>query len=180
MNEKLELALLNRYLKKTFLGLLLCLFLFVSANAQQNSFWDKLPEPQGWVNDFEHIFNAEQINKLERLAAGYKKKTGIEIVIVTYDTNATTADRFEELTLDMANTWGVGEKDKNNGVFIGISVGLRKIRIQNGLGIDKRMTDAQTKEIIDKFIIPSFKKGNYYQGTLSGLMKIMEHLDKYK
>lgn len=167
-------------MKKNIFLYMLFVFLLPKANAQQNTFWDKLPEPQGWVNDFEHIFNTEQINKLERLAAGYKKKTGVEIVIVTFDTNATTADRFEELTLDMANTWGVGEKDKNNGVFIGISVGLRKIRIQNGLGIEKRMTDAQTKEIIDKFIIPSFKKGNYYQGTLSGLMKIMEHLDKYK
>ncbi len=167
-------------MKKYIFLYMLFVFLLPEANAQQNSFWDKLPEPQGWVNDFEHIFNAEQINKLERLAAGYKKKTGVEIVIVTYDTNATTADRFEELTLDMANTWGVGDKDKNNGVFIGISVGLRKIRIQNGLGIEKRMTDAQTKEIIDKCIVPSFKKGNYYQGTLSGLMKIMEHLDKYK
>lgn len=151
-----------------------------SASGQQNSYWDKLPEPQGWVNDFEHVFTPEQNNKLERLAAGYKKKTGVEIVIVTFDTNAITSDRFEELTLEMANNWGVGEKDKNNGVFIGISVGLRKIRIQNGLGIEKRMTDAQTKEIIDKYIVPSFKKGNYYQGTLSGLMKIMEHLDKHK
>lgn len=104
----------------------------------------------------------------------FEKETTNEIAIVTIDSSWTTKESFDSLTLAIARNWGVGKKDKNNGILIGISTGLRKIRIQNGYGIEAILTDAETKKIINDIIIPEFKKGNYFEGTKSGLLALMQ------
>jgi uncharacterized protein len=87
-----------------------------------------------------------------------------------------TRNDFEDFTLRILNTWGVGKKGKNNGVLIGISAGYRMMRIQNGYGIQKILSDDETKQIIDSYFLPSFKEGDMYDGTLKGLMALMEKL----
>jgi uncharacterized protein len=62
-------------------------------------------------------------------------------------------------------------------ILICISSQLRKIRIENAYGIEKRLTDGMTKKIIDETIIPNLKQGEYFQGALQGLNSIMKILD---
>jgi len=63
-------------------------------------------------------------------------------------------------------------------VTIGICRGYRKMRIQNGDGIEKILTDRETKEIIDTAFIPSFKDGKYFEGTLIGVKTLIATLGK--
>lgn len=139
-------------------------------------FWDNLPKPIHWANDYEDLYSdVEQIN-LNKIISKFEQETTIEIAIVTIDTTKTTKDKFDDLSQHIAKTWGVGKKYKDNGVLIAISKGYRQIRIQNGNGIEKIITDDETKEIIDKYFIPDFKKGNYYDGTLIGLTELIKLL----
>jgi uncharacterized protein len=64
---------------------------------------------------------------------------------------------FELLNLATAKKWGVGDKDKNNGILISFSNGLRKVNIQNSLGIAKVYSNEETKNIIEQTINPFFK-----------------------
>ena len=153
------------------------LFIAYGQNSKDN-YWANLPKPTGWVNDFENIFTIEEEKTLDSLIADYEKRTTIEITIITIPTSATDKDRFDELTLLIANKWGVGKKEKNNGVLIGISKGYRKMRIQNGYGIEKLITDNQTKQIIDQTFIPSFKADAYFKGVFDGIQEIKKVLDK--
>ncbi|MGB4774307.1 MAG: TPM domain-containing protein [Daejeonella sp.] len=137
---------------------------------------DSMPKPTGWVNDYEKLFTPKQEVSFTTIIKNFKKQTGIEITIVTLDSTYTSKEEFDEFTLQMFNTWGVGEKDKNNGILIGISRMHRKMRIQNGYGIEKLISDAETKNIIDKYFIPGYKKGDYYKGTLSGLTNLIKLL----
>jgi uncharacterized protein len=139
-------------------------------------FWDSLPRPSGWVNDYEGLYTDEEELVLDRIISIFKSETGIEFALVTIDTIYTTEDKFDELTLRIANSWGVGEKGKDNGILIGISRGHRKIKVNNGIGIEKLITDNETKEIIYNYFIPDFKNGRYYNGTLTGLTEIIKRL----
>ena len=131
------------------------------------------PNAIGFVNDFENIFTSKEKSSLDSLVTNFEKATTVEIAIVTLDTNYTVKNQFDEYTLKLANHWGVGKKDKNNGILIGISKSLRKIRIQNGYGIETVLSDSATKVIIDSTFIPQFKKGNFYKGTYNGTLKLM-------
>jgi uncharacterized protein len=146
----------------------------ISAKKQTNL--DSLPEPVGRVNDFEGLFTSEQISSLDSLLNTFETKTTIQIAIVTVDTTAVAKEKFEDFTLRLANDWGVGQKDKNNGILIGISRGYRKIRIQNGKGIEKLVSNAETQIIVNEFI-PGFKEGDYYKGTLNGVTKFINLLN---
>jgi uncharacterized membrane protein YgcG len=139
---------------------------------------ENLPKPTGWVNDFENIFTVAQEQTLNSLITEYEKETTIEISVITIPVSATEMERIDELTLFIANKWGIGKKEKNNGILIGISKGYRKIRINNGLGIEKRITDHQTKEIIERIMIPSFKADDYYKGLFDGIQAIKQIFDK--
>jgi uncharacterized protein len=139
-------------------------------------FWDTPPKPVGFINDYENLFSDKEEVVLDSLIKNFEKRTTIQIAVITFDTTLTSSDSLDALTLRLANLWGVGQKDKNNGVVIGISKGYRKIRIQNGYGIEKILTDADTKVIMDTAFIPHFRKANYFKGTLNGLKALMATL----
>lgn len=139
-------------------------------------FWDNLPKPINWTNDYEDLYSDDEQINLNNIISKFEQETTIEIGIITINTSKISEEKFEELSLHIAQTWGIGKKDINNGILIAISKGYKKIRIENGNGIEKIITNDETKEIIDKYFIPDFKKGNYYDGTLKGLTELIKLL----
>lgn len=133
-------------------------------------------KPLGWTSDYEKIFTKEQINELDSIIADFEKQSSNEIAIISIDSSWTTIEKFDNLTISIGEFWGVGKKDINNGIVIGISKGLRKIRISNGYGIEEKLTDEETKKIINDIIIPYFKKGMYFEGIKKGLSSIMQEI----
>ncbi len=128
--------------------------------------------------DFEKLFDETQTKKLNSLISNFEKETTIEICIVTLNENYKTEFELKESTTYIAKYFGIGKKNKNNGILIGISKQSRKIRIENGLGIKQILSDSETKKIIDDLFIPYYKKENYYQGTLNGINKLIEVVRK--
>ncbi len=130
----------------------------------------------GWVNDFENVFDENQKETLANLISNFEKETSIEICIITVDTSMTSQKKFDEYVVEIGNKWGVGKTKKNNGIVIGFSKGYRKIRISNGYGIEKLISDSETKLVMDEFFIKNFKQNKYYEGTFQGIMAIMNLL----
>jgi uncharacterized protein len=159
------------------ISILICFILAITASPScQNQKKDSLPQPVGYVNDFEDILSPAQENYLDSMMSEYDKKNTIQISLITIDTSMTIKNDFDNYILQIANHWGVGEKGKDNGIAIGISKGYRTMRIQNGYGIEKILSDKDTKNIIDSAFIPSFKKGEYFEGIVNGLKAIMDKL----
>jgi uncharacterized protein len=140
------------------------------------SLQDGVPPATGYVTDWEDIYSDAQEAHLDSLIAAFEAKTSIQIAIVTLDSAMTTKDSFDSTTLKIANSWGVGQKEKNNGLVIGISGALGIMRIQNGNGITALMSDADTQKIVDTQFLPSFEQGEFYKGTLAGLQAIIQKL----
>lgn len=147
-------------------------------HAFREHFWKQLPKPNGYVNDYEKLYSDNEEKSLDSLIRAFGEKTSIQIAVITIDTLMTSRDSLDALTLLVGNTWGVGQKDKNNGIVVGISRGYRKMRIQNGYGIEKIISDEETKVIVDSSFIPYFREGRYFDGTFSGLSAVMETLQK--
>lgn len=136
----------------------------------------QVPKQRGWVNDFVMLFSKEEKSYLDSLLSNYEKETSNEIAIVTIPDSWTTPEKFDSLIVAIHNQWGVGKKDKNNGILIGISPTLRKIRISNGYGIEAILTDDETKKIIESIIIPEYKQEHFFEGTKKGILAIQSKL----
>jgi uncharacterized protein len=149
----------------------------VTISNDKDELWQKPPKPIGFTNDFALLFTKNQIKYLDKKIKAYENKTSIEIAIVTIDSIGLTKENLNDFATQLLNEWGIGKKYKNNGMLILVSPHLRTLRITNGYGIEKVLTDKETKQIIDKFFIPYFKKNEYYRGVLSGLNKIFQILN---
>jgi uncharacterized protein len=163
------------YRKFAFISIIcfLTLNLSLCQTKQKDKF--KFPTPIGFVNDFENILTAEQIDTLSQIIINHKKLTTNEIAIVTIDSIAPYKTLFD-YTLDLFNTWGIGTKEKNNGVAVVFGTEIREIRIMVGKGMESKLTAGEAKAIIYDNILPKFKEGNYYDGVKIGLLKIIEEI----
>ena len=148
----------------------------ISLELYRQVFWDNLPKPLNWTNDYENLFSDDEETKLNQIIADFEKETTVEIAIVTIDTFKVSKEKFEDLSLHIAKTWGIGKKEKYNGILIAISKGYKQIRIQNGDGISSILSNEETSEIIQNQIIPYFKKEEYFEGTQLGLLKMIDLL----
>ena len=133
-------------------------------------------KPTGWTNDFEHILTAAQVVYLDSLIGNFENETSIEIAVVTIDTSVVDKAGFEKFIKNLSNEWGVGKKGLNNGIVIGISAGLKKIRIHNGYGIEPMLSDTETKRIIDEIMIPEFRNAAYFEGIEKTILAIISKL----
>ncbi|WP_353129648.1 TPM domain-containing protein [Parapedobacter pyrenivorans] len=125
------------------------------------------------VHDYEQIFSPDEIHQLDSMLTDCWKKGIAEIAIVTIDQRHTDSENFDSYVFNKLTAYALGEYGKNNGIVIAISKQLRQMRIENGYGIEKILSDKETKKIIDEQFIPEFKEGRYYNGTLNGLTALI-------
>ena len=121
------------------------------------------------------ILKPEQVKLLNQKLVKYADSTSTQIVIVAI--NSTDDEDILYLGAQWANKWGIGQEKQDNGIFILVAKGDRKISINTGYGVEEYLTDALSKRIINNTIRPAFKKGNYYNGLNKATDQIIAILD---
>jgi uncharacterized protein len=118
----------------------------------------------GYVNDYAGVLSGETAAKLTALSSEIENKTTSQLAILTIDT--TSPLDIETYAVKIFEKWGIGQKGKNNGVLILVAVKDRAVRIEVGYGLEGAIPDALAKNIIEKSMVPFFKKGDYDSGVL--------------
>jgi len=147
-------------------------------SAYRKSLWDTLPAAIGWVDDFEGLFDKTQEDSLETIITNFEKKTTMEIMIVTVDSNMVAEDQFQEFTYRLLKIWRIGKINKSNGMVICICKDYKCIYISSDFGLDNYMSDYDKYKIVSKSALPYFKKNHYFTGTLATLNAILEKINK--
>jgi uncharacterized protein len=134
------------------------------------------PNPDaGYITDLANLLTDEQQEQLERLLLEKEKKTGVEIVVVTInsikDYPGTSNRTIEEFAKALFDAYGIGNMPKNNGVLLLVAVSDRKARIELGAGYGHRR-DSDSSRIMNKKIVPSFRKGQYSKGIMEGTQSL--------
>lgn len=146
-----------------------------------SSYQSLIPEKSiGWVSDFDSVFTLSEAVYLDSIIKRHEMQTTNEVALVTLQLDSfqvKTIEDFDKFSLSMFKKWGVGKQDKNNGIGILISINLKKVRIEVGYGLESKLTDVESQKIIDTIILPEFKKGAYYAGTLNGLNAIFKEIE---
>ncbi|HEY0609947.1 MAG TPA: TPM domain-containing protein [Chitinophaga sp.] len=120
------------------------------------------PTPPRLVNDLAGVLLRQEADDLERKVTAYNDSTSTQIAIVTVKTVGDYD--ISETALKILRDWGVGSKEKNNGLVILAAIEDRKVRIETGYGLEGAVPDAIANRIIDQIIVPNFREGHYYQG----------------
>lgn len=142
-----------------FLFLITCLFTASSLFSQNIP---RRPSPPRLVNDFANLLQPNEQAALERKLVAYEDSTSTQIAIVIMP-EIGGADAFD-YSFRLAQEWGIGQEDNDNGILMFVAVQERKFGFQTGYGAEGFLPDAMGKRIIQNIIVPAFRQGNYYQG----------------
>ena len=128
------------------------------------------PSPFRFVNDQAQLLQPADAKQLEGGLRRYADNTGTQVVVVTVPNlgGRDVADYGQAL----GTAWGVGQRNKNNGIVVLLSAKEHKVTIQPASGLAGTITPAVTSRIIAE-MTPSFKQGNYFQGLRTGLNTLM-------
>lgn len=160
-------------LKTTYYFLLLFITLFfLSGNVAAQYTIPKKPKLETQKDTLVYDYNVFKLLKgneyhfLNTKLNRYEDSTSTQIVIAIIST--TKGEDISFLGAKWGQEWGIGQADKDNGIFILLAKDDRKIDINTGYGIETIVTDRMAEQIINRIIIPEFKKGDYYAGLDKG------------
>ena len=124
------------------------------------------------INDEAHVFSQNERDELLNLVQNFEQNSTTQIAIVTL--NSLKSRSIEELSLEIARGYKLGQKEDNNGVLLVVAPNEKKVRIEVGYGLEGTLTDAISSQIINSVMIPQFKNGNMSEGVKEGVVAIIK------
>jgi uncharacterized protein len=131
-----------------------------------------VPKLTGWVNDAADALSIEDRERLAKLLEIYERETKHQIAVLIVPTVGD--ETIESFCLRAANKWGLGRKDIDDGILVCLAPNERQVRIELGTGMNRYISNADAKEIIDFEMTPSFAKRDFAGGLERGLKRLME------
>lgn len=133
------------------------------------------PNPPRLVNDLAGIFTPQQVAVLEQRVVAFADSTSNQVAIVTLP-ELYGMDKAQ-MAYSIGEQWGIGQKKFDNGVVILIKPKIGNSRgevfIATGYGLEGVLTDALSRRIIEKEMIPYFRTDDYYGGVVAALNTIL-------
>ena len=152
--------------------LLLAVLLILASPALASE--PKFPPLTGRVVDDAGVLSASTKSQLTDMLAAHERATGQQVVVVTLD--SLQGYTIEDFGYQLGRYWGIGQKGKNTGVLLIVAPKEHKVRIEVGYGLEGELTDAICATIIQNYILPSFKRGDFNAGVLAGTTSILNVL----
>jgi uncharacterized protein len=128
------------------------------------------PQLTGRVVDNADLLNADDRAELETELKTLEDKGSDQVVVVTLPSLQGLS--IEDFGYQLGRHWGIGTKEKDNGVLLIVAPNERKVRIEVGRGLEPILTDAMSNVIINGAILPRFRTGDYAGGIKEGVKGI--------
>lgn len=157
--------------------LLFFVFIFSIHSFSQGFEIPETPKFQTSVYDFlePKLLSEAQKTSLESKLVRYSDTISTQIVVAIIA--STEGENINYLAANWGEKWGIGDAKKDNGVLILLAKDDKKIAIQVGRGAEPLLTDFQSKRIIERVILPEFRKGDFYGGLDKGADYIFKTLN---
>ena len=131
----------------------------------------QLPRPRGYVNDFANVISSADRESIERIAAEVRERTGAEIAVVTIQSHAPYAT-IDEFGVALGEAWGVGSAADDAGAILILALSERRVRIEVGYGLEGAIPDGRAGSILDTYVLPDLRAGNYSAALVNGAAAI--------
>jgi len=155
--------------------LLLALLMAALALRPDAALAQSFPPLTGRVVDAAQIIDPATAQQITQKLAALEQTTGRQVVVATvpslegYDVG--------DYGYRLGRTWGLGEKEENNGLLLLVAPNERRLTIQVGYGLEPIFTDALSGRIIRNVITPRFKAGDMIGGINVGVDEIIRILE---
>jgi len=128
------------------------------------------PPPDRRVNDFAGVLPAAERERLEEKLRSRERESSNQIVVAIF--RSLDGESLEDYSIRLAQAWRIGQKGLDNGVIFLVFVDDRKMRLEVGYGLESKLTDALSSQILRQVVAPRFREGKIGDGIAAGLEAI--------
>jgi uncharacterized protein len=97
--------------------------------------------------------------RLEDKLNSHQKRTGNQLVFVTLP--SLNGYSIEEMAVQVFRSWGIGDKEMNNGLLVLIARKEQQIKIETGYGLEGQLTDLASGTIIRNILEPGLAEYDF-------------------
>lgn len=131
------------------------------------------PKPRNYFNDYAGVVSREAASRFAQQLAQFERATSNQVVIAVFP-KMQSDDDIAAYTQRVAEAWGVGQKEKRNGVILFVFIQDRKMFIQVGYGLEGALPDVTAFDITERRIKPHFRNKDYEGGFAEGIASIFK------
>lgn len=124
-----------------------------------------------YVSNPDGVLSPTAISALNRRIASLWTDTSVELVVVAVD-EVDPSYTPEEFATKLFEKWGIGKRDKDNGVLLLLSKSDHAAIIRTGYGAEGALPDIIAGRIIRNDMFPLFREGKYDEGVAAGVEQI--------
>ena len=129
-----------------------------------------IPPLNARVTDLTGTLSQGDIQSLTSRLAALENTKGSQVAVLIVPT--TGPETIEGYSIRVVEKWKLGRQNVDDGVLLIVAKDDRKLRIEVGYGLEGSIPDAKANRIIDEFIVPAFKQGDFAGGINAGVDRI--------
>lgn len=157
---------------RAFLGaLVLCIGALLCTSAWAEP---QFPKLTGRVVDDANILPPDVEQRLTQKLEGLEQQSQRQVVVATVP--SLQGYEISDYGYQLGRAWGIGDKERNDGVLLLVAPNERKVRIEVGYGLEGVLPDGMGFLIVNNDIVPRFKAGDMPGGVEAGTDAIIKQL----
>ncbi len=124
-----------------------------------------MPEPTElfYAADFANVLEQSTIDDIVTRNDSLYAQTGAQLVVVTVDFLGSAA--IDDYAYTLFNDWGIGDKDKNNGLLLLLAIGDDNHYALQGKGLEQELTAGELDDLLYEYLEPDFADKDYDAGV---------------
>lgn len=160
-------------MKSKYKYILLIVLAFICLSAFSASAEIAIPaKPYNHVVDLAGIIDDNTETALNRYLLELEQKTTAQMIILTI--TSLEGQSIEDLSIDIAHKkWRLGQKGRDNGILLLVSLQDRKYRFETGYGLEGVLPDSLLGSIGRQYLVPYFQKGDYSNGIAAAALVVI-------
>ncbi len=128
--------------------------------------------PVNHVVDLAGVINDNVEANLNKYLLELEQKTTAQMVVLTI--NSLEGESLEDFSINIAHEkWKLGQKDKDNGVLLLVSLQDKDYRFEIGYGLEGILPDSLAGSIGREYLVPYFRKGDYSTGIVKATLAVI-------
>ena len=154
-------------------ALALCLLL-IAAPAWAQSL-APIPALDSPVVDTTSTLDAAQKQQLEAQALALQQRKGSQLQVLMVP--STQPETIEQYAVRVFEQWKLGRKGVDDGVLLLVAKDDRRVRIETGYGLEGAIPDAIANRVIQEYLAPRFRAGDYAGGIGDATATLVKLID---
>ncbi len=152
-------------------------FITISAFGQTVYTVETIPNPKianGFVSNPDNVLSASAVSTINSQLQALEDSTTVQVAVVVV--NSIGSEVPGDFRTKLFRYWGIGQKEKNNGLLILLVINQRRVEFETGYGLEGILTDAMCKRIQVDFMVPLAKLEDYDGAVSAGVNEVVKIL----